>query len=228
MKALRFSRGGFAVTDTAAGVVPVGRSAPKNNKQAEAAERQRQKRPFRSSSRSHGTEKHWLFTRPHLLSSSVFPAVDAVTLEEAEKRLAVRDRRRGRKERRSTGLVQLEAEVGHGPGPALAFAASASSSWMASVAASAHQHESENRAERMFHHFLFVKAAADFNTRRSSSSLLPPLPVVLLLVAEAPPSSGCRRSRHGDVGPAPAASSSPWLQRCWCARLCRATLALLL
>lgn len=40
------SRVGFAVTDTAASVVPVGRSAPKNNKQAEAAERQRQKKAF--------------------------------------------------------------------------------------------------------------------------------------------------------------------------------------
>lgn len=103
----------------------------------------------------------------------MFPAVDAVKLEESEKCPAVRDKRRGRKERRPTGLVQLEAEVGHGPGPAWAFTATASSTLIALVAASAHQRESENRAERMFHHFLFVKAAADFNTRRSASALLP-------------------------------------------------------
>lgn len=45
----------------------------------------------------------------------VLPDVDAVKPEEseAERRLTVRDRRRGRKERRSTGLVQPDAEVAH-------------------------------------------------------------------------------------------------------------------
>lgn len=43
------------------------------------------------------------------------PDTDGIKQEEpeAEKRLAVKDRRRGRKERRSTGLVQPDAEVAH-------------------------------------------------------------------------------------------------------------------
>lgn len=43
------------------------------------------------------------------------PDTDGIKQEEpeAEKRLAVKDRRRGRKERRPTGLVQPDAEVAH-------------------------------------------------------------------------------------------------------------------
>lgn len=49
----------------------------------------------------------------------LFPDVDAFRQEEseAEKRLAVRERRRGRKERRSTGVLQPRAQVAHSCAP---------------------------------------------------------------------------------------------------------------